>query len=224
MSFLLAIEGGDGAGKATAAAEVAAQLVAGGTSATVLSFPRYAETLGGHVLGEYLGGRLPHAASPRAAAVLYALDRMESAGAIATAAASHAVVVFDRYIASNMAYQAAQVGAGEADTLMRWIARLECDQFALPIPDLNVYLDTPADVARGLILRKRKRSYTDDALDAYEADDALQVRVRERYEVMVAEDLLGGWMRVPTVAHDALRPPRDIAQTIVAEALARLSR
>ena len=224
MSFLLAIEGGDGAGKATAAAEVAAQLVAGGTSATVLSFPRYAETLGGHVLGEYLGGRLPHAASPRAAAVLYALDRMESAGAIAAAAASHAVVVFDRYIASNMAYQAAQVGAGEADTLMRWIARLECDQFALPIPDLNVYLDTPADVARGLILRKRKRSYTDDALDAYEADDALQVRVRERYEVMVAEDLLGGWMRVPTVAHDALRPPRDIAQAIVAEALARLSR
>ena len=224
MSFLLAIEGGDGAGKATAAAEVAAQLVAGGTSATVLSFPRYAETLGGHVLGEYLGGRLPHAASPRAAAVLYALDRMESAGAIAAAAASHAVVVFDRYIASNMAYQAAQVGAGEADALMRWIARLECDQFALPIPDLNVYLDTPADVARGLILRKRKRSYTDDALDAYEADDALQVRVRERYEVMVAEDLLGGWMRVPTVAHDALRPPRDIAQAIVAETLARLSR
>jgi len=223
VSFLLAIEGGDGAGKATAAAEVAAQLVAGGTSATVLSFPRYAETLGGHVLGEYLGGRLPHAASPRAAAVLYALDRMESAGAIAAAAASHAVVVFDRYIASNMAYQAAQVGAGEADTLMRWIARLECDQFALPIPDLNVYLDTPADVARGLILRKRKRSYTDDALDAYEADDALQVRVRERYEVMVVEDLLGGWMRVPTVAHDALRPPRDIAQAIVAEALARLS-
>ena len=224
MSFLLAIEGGDGAGKATAAAEVAAQLVAGGTSATVLSFPRYAETLGGHVLGEYLGGRLPLAASPRAAAVLYALDRMESAGAIAAAAASHAVVVFDRYIASNMAYQAAQVGAGEADALMRWIARLECDQFALPIPDLNVYLDTPADVARGLILRKRKRSYTDDALDAYEADDALQVRVRERYEAMVAEDLLGGWMRVPTVAHDALRPPRDIAQAIVAEALARLSR
>ena len=222
--LLVAIEGGDGAGKATTAAETAAQLVAAGRSATVLSFPRYAETLGGHVLGEYLGGRLPHEAGPRAIATLYALDRFESAAVIAAAAASHAVVVFDRYIASNMAYQAAQVGAGEADTLMRWIARLECDQFALPIPDLNVYLDTPADVARGLILRKRKRSYTDDALDAYEADDALQVRVRERYEAMVAEDLLGGWMRVPTVAHDALRPPRDIAQAIVAEALTRLSR
>ncbi len=224
MSFLLAIEGGDGAGKATAAAEVTAQLVAGGTSATVISFPRYAETLGGHVLGEYLGGRLPHAASPRAAAVLYALDRMESAGAIAEAAAGHDVVVFDRYVASNMAYQAAQGSAGEADALMRWIARLECDQFALPVPDLNVYLDTPADVARGLILRKRKRSYTDEALDAYEADDALQLRVRGCYETMVAEGLLGRWARVPTVENGALRPPREVAGAIVAAVREHLSR
>ncbi|SFP93178.1 dTMP kinase [Sphingomonas rubra] len=213
--MLVAIEGGDGAGKATAAAEVAAQLVAAGRSATVLSFPRYAETLGGHVLGEYLGGRLPHIASPRAAAVLYALDRMESAGAIANAAANHDVVVFDRYIASNMAYQAAQEDPGGSDALMRWIGRLEIDQFGLPLPDLNVYLDTPADIARGLILRKRKRSYTDDPLDAYEADDGLQRRVRERYEAMVAEGLLGHWARVPTVVDGALRPPREIAAAIV---------
>lgn len=219
--LLVAIEGGDGAGKATTAAETAAQLVAAGRSATVLSFPRYAETLGGHVLGEYLGGRLPHAASPRAAAVFYALDRMESAEAIATAAATHDVVLFDRYIASNMAYQAAQAaahasGADEADALMRWIGRLEIDQFGLPIPDLNVYLDTPTDVARGLILRKRKRSYTDEALDAYEADAGLQERVRERYEVMATEGLLGRWLRVPSVEGGALRPPRDIAASIVA--------
>jgi dTMP kinase len=214
--FLLAIEGGDGAGKATAAAEVAAQLMAAGRSATVISFPRYAETLGGHVLGEYLGGRLPHAASPRAAAVLYALDRLESAGAIAAAAASHDVVVFDRYVASNMAYQAAQVAADEARELMAWIARLELDQFALPMPDLSIYLDTPADVARGLILRKRKRSYTDEALDAYEADAALQDRVRANYAAMAAAGLPGRWATVPTIDGGALRSPREIAGAIVA--------
>ncbi len=218
--FLLAIEGGDGAGKATAAAEVAAQLNAAGRSATVLSFPRYADTLGGHVLGEYLGGRLPHAASPRAAAVLYALDRLESAGVIAAAAASHDVVVFDRYIASNMAYQAAQAGAGGveaggADALMTWIARLEVEQFGLPLPDLSVYLDTPADVARGLILRKRKRSYTDAALDTYEADMALQGRVRDNYAAMAKAGLLGRWATLPTVEAGALRPPREIAAAIV---------
>jgi dTMP kinase len=44
MSLLVAIEGGDGAGKATAAAVVAARLEAMGKRTTVLSFPRYAET------------------------------------------------------------------------------------------------------------------------------------------------------------------------------------
>lgn len=214
--FLLAIEGGDGAGKATAAAEIAAQLVLAGRSATVLSFPRYAETLGGHVLGEYLGGRLPQAASPKAAAVLYALDRLESAEAIAAAAASHEVVVFDRYIASNMAYQAAQVAPGEAAAFMAWIARLETGQFGLPAPDLSVYLDTPVDVARGLILRKRRRSYTDEALDAYEADAGLQARVRANYAAMVAGGMLGRWATVPTLADGALRPPREISADAIA--------
>ncbi|MDP1027891.1 dTMP kinase [Sphingomonas sp. KR1UV-12] len=213
--LLLAIEGGDGAGKATAAAEVAAQLNAAGRSATVLSFPRYAETLGGHVLGEYLGGRLPHAASPRAIATLYALDRFESAAVIAEATARHEVVVFDRYIASNMAYQAAQVGPGEARDLMGWIARLEVEQFGLPLPDLSLYLDTPVEVARGLILRKRKRSYTDEALDTYEADMALQARVRANYAAMAAEGLLGRWATVSTLADGALRSPREIAGEIV---------
>ena len=216
MSFLLAIEGGDGAGKATAAAEVAAQLNAGGRSAAVLSFPRYAETLGGHVLGEYLGGRLPRAASPRSAAVLYALDRMESADAIGDAAGAHEVVVFDRYIASNMAYQAAQVPASQAEALMRWIARLELEQFALPAPTLSIYLDTPVEAARELIFRKRKRSYTDDALDAYEADVALQHRVRANYAAMAKEGLLGRWATVPTIADGALRPPAAIAAAIIA--------
>ncbi|MFS0773343.1 thymidylate kinase [Sphingomonas sp. 1P08PE] len=213
--LLLAIEGGDGAGKATAAAEIAAQLNAAGRSAVVLSFPRYAETLGGHVLGEYLGGRLPHEAGPRAIATLYALDRFESAAVIAAAAARHEVVVFDRYIASNMAYQAAQVGAGEARELMGWIARLEVEQFGLPLPDLSIYLDTPVDVARGLILRKRRRSYTDEALDTYEADLTLQTRVRANYAAMAAEGLLGRWATVSTLADGALRPPREIASEVV---------
>ncbi len=215
-AFLVAIEGGDGAGKATAAAEVAAQLNAAGRSAIVLSFPRYAETLGGYILGEYLGGRLPHTASPRATAVLYALDRFESAAAIAEAAARHEVVVFDRYIASNMAYQAAQVDAADARDLMEWIARLEVEQFGLPLPDLSVYLDTPVEVARGLILRKRRRSYTDEALDTYEADLSLQTRVRANYAAMAAEGLLGRWTTLSTLADGALRPPREIAAAIVA--------
>ncbi len=114
MAFLLAIEGADGAGKATATAAVTERLNAAGLSAAALSFPRYAETVGGWALGEYLAGRLPHAAAPETAATLYALDRFESRPHLIELAETHDIIVFDRYIASNMAYQAAQVPADQA--------------------------------------------------------------------------------------------------------------
>jgi len=216
MGFLLAIEGADGAGKATASALVVEQLVAAGRSACVISFPRYTDTVGGWALGAMLAGSLPRPVSPKAAATLYALDRMESRDVLMAALDAHEIVVFDRYIASNMAYQAAQVPVDEADAMMAWIADLETRSFALPKPDLSVYLDTPADIARGLIRQKRKRSYTDDAFDAYEADTGLQDRVRVNYAAMAAAGLLGRWATVSTVEAGASRLPADIARDIVA--------
>ncbi|HEX8485754.1 thymidylate kinase [Sphingomonas sp.] len=216
MAFLLAIEGADGAGKATVSAEVARLLQVGRRRAEVVSFPRYADTAGGHVLGDYLAGRLPRAVTPKAAAVLYALDRLESRAHLDAVAAANDVIVFDRYIASNMAYQAAQVPADEARALMDWIAELETGQFALPAPDLSVYLDTPAEVARALILKKRRRSYTDDAFDAYEADIGLQARVRENYAAMAAGGTLGRWATVSTTVAGVSRPPETIAADVVA--------
>lgn len=222
MAFLLAIEGADGAGKATATAAVVAHLAEQGLSACALSFPRYTDTVGGWALGEYLAERLPRAVSPQAAATLYALDRFESRAHLVDMAARHDVVVFDRYIASNMAYQAAQVPDGEAEALMTWIARLETGQFALPVPDLSVYLDTPLAVARTLIAQKRRRSYTDDTYDAYEADLGLQARVRANYAAMADAAMLGEWMTVETVAHAALRPPETIAAEIADAVIGRL--
>jgi dTMP kinase len=199
MSLLIAIEGGDGAGKATAAANLVERAQRAGFSATSLSFPRYGDTVGGHVIGEFLAGRLPRALTPQAAAVLYALDRFESAAHLAVLAQAHDLVVLDRYIASNIAYQAAKVPLAEQPALIAWIAQLETGQFALPLPALNVYLDTPLEVARDLILRKRQRSYTDRSYDEHEADLALQAGVRACYAAMAAQLVLGRWLTVHTV-------------------------
>ena len=214
--MLLAIEGADGAGKATTAAAVVEALQVEGRRAEVISFPRYTDTVGGHVLGDFLAGRLPHALSPRALATLYALDRFESRDLVLAAAAQCDVVVFDRYIASNMAYQAAKVPDDEADALMRWIVALETGQFAMPAPDLSIYLDTPLDVARTQIARKRQRSYTDQTYDAHEADEALQREVRAAYAALAQGDLLGRWQRVVTGQDGAMRSPAAIAAEIVA--------
>ncbi len=216
MSLFLAIEGADGAGKATASAAVVDLLRAQGKRAAVVSFPRYGDTIGGHMLGELLSGRLPRDATPESAAVLYALDRFESRGHVADVAAANDVVVFDRYVASNMAYQAAKVGSGDADRLIRWILALETKQFGLRLPDLSVYLDTPPARALDQILQKRQRSYTDRALDENEADAALQLGVRNAYRSMVAQQVAGRWITVATMVGDAMRPPAAIAEEIVA--------
>jgi len=206
MSLLVAIEGADGAGKATAAGNLRDALVERGLSATVISFPRYRDTV---------GGLTPVPVTPKAAAVLYGLDRLESVGFVAEAAAGHDVVIFDRYIASNMVYQASKVPDGEAAAMMAWIFALETETFGVVPPDLSIYLDTPLDEARKLMLLKDKRSYTDDQFDQHEADIALQNAVRRNYAEMARTGLAGPWRVVHTRADGSLRAPLDIAAEIV---------
>jgi dTMP kinase len=212
MAYLLAIEGADGAGKGTVSAALVAYLDAAGRSAALVSFPRYTETIGGFAIGAFLAGRAPQP-SPRAAATLYALDRFESRAHLADLAAAHDVLVFDRHLASNMAYQAARVPAEEAPALMAWVRALEVDQFGLVPPDRSVFLDTPAAVSRRFIAQKQQRSYTDRAYDEYEADDALQSRVRANYRTLAAADPTG-WQVVATTVDSEPRAPADIAAEI----------
>ena len=213
--MLVAIEGADGAGKATTARTLAEAVTATGHSATVIAFPQYGNTVGGITIGRFLAGELPVPVTPHAAAVLYALDRFEWREAILEAADAHDVVIFDRYIASNMAYQAAKVSEDAARGMMEWIAALETGQFALPVPTLSIYLDTPWEMARAMILQKAQRSYTDRSYDEHEADAALQLRVRNNYEAMAMADLLGPWAIVRASNGGTMRPPGEIAAEIL---------
>lgn len=215
MGILVAIEGADGAGKATTARTLCEAVIASGRTATVIAFPQYGNTVGGVTIGRFLAGEMPVPVTPHAAAVLYALDRFEWRGAILEAVASHDVVIFDRYIASNMAYQGAKMPEGEALAIMEWIAALETGQFGLPSPTLSFYLDTPWEMAKAMILQKAQRSYTDRTYDEHEADAALQLRVRANYEAMAAARLLGRWEVVRASADGAMRSPQEIAGEIL---------
>jgi dTMP kinase len=221
VTLLVAIEGADGAGKATAAENVRAALVSRGISARVISFPRYKDTVGGVTLGEFLSGRLPLPVTPKAAAVLYGLDRLESVSLIREVMAACEVVIFDRYIASNMVYQASKVHCDEAADLMRWIFRLETETFEVPSPDLSIYLDTPFDAARRLMQLKDMRSYTDRKYDEHEADTALQRAVRRNYMTVADMGLAGPW-RIVRTAVGELRPPNEIAMEILDHVLSVL--
>ncbi|MDG2534055.1 thymidylate kinase [Sphingomonas sp. HITSZ_GF] len=215
MGIIVAIEGADGVGKNTTSRLLCETLQAAGKRATVIGFPRYGETVAGVTIGRYLAGDMPVPVSPHAAATLYALDRFEWRDAILAAVAAHDVLIFDRYVASNMAYQGARVPPEESRALMEWILALETGQFALPAPALSIYLDTPWDLARTLILQKAERSYTAKSFDEYEADVALQQRVRANYESIVGANLLGPWQIVHASAEGTMRAPGDIVGDIL---------
>ena len=159
---LIAIEGIDGSGKGTQAGLMRDALVARGHKTALISFPRYQETFFGARIGDFLNGRFGSLdeVHPFLAATLFAGDRLESRPMLIDALETHDVVVLDRYVASNIAHQAAKRTGDERRTLTQWILDLEFSVNKLPRPDLSILLDLPASTAQTLIAKKNARAYT----------------------------------------------------------------
>ncbi len=217
--MLLAIEGIDGAGKGTLCRELLALAEGAGVRAAALSFPRYEQTQFADLIGRYLRGEMGaiDQVPVRYAALLYGGDRFESRDHLMALIANHDLVILDRYVASNIAYNAAKLPIAERAALITWIEQLEYGLFDLPRPDLTLLLATSTALADRLVGEKAARSYTQATRDLHEADRDFLSVVAEVYGELAAADTAGGagWLRVdPTDDTDRLRPPSDIAATV----------
>ena len=192
MGRLVVIEGLDGAGKRTLADRLVRAL---GGGVARFAFPRYTEDVHAELVRDALYGRMGDlAASVHGMAVLFALDRRSAADALRTAVASHDVVLVDRYVASNAAYGAARLHQGAAGDFVGWVRELEIERFGIPVPDHQLHLAVPPEVAAA---RAADRERTEDrARDAYEADDGLQKRTAEVYAELAATAWLSPWTTV----------------------------
>ena len=210
---LIAIEGIDGAGKGTQAKLLLERLIASGRTATLLSFPRYTETRFGGFIGEYLNGRFGSMTEvdPLLAALLFAGDRFESRGVLADALDRHEFVICDRYVASNVAHQAAKRDGAARSDLMARIEAVEFGVYALARPDRTVLLDLSVENARRLIAKKAKRSYTDAAEDLHESDGRYLDRVAEVYRTLAADP---SWKLVSCERGGEVRPIEAIAEDV----------
>ncbi len=222
MARLIAIEGIDGSGKGTQAERLVRALQATGRRVTLLSFPRYEQTSFGKRIGEFLNGRYGtlNEVSPWLVAPLFAGDRFESKPVLLAALDVSDVVVLDRYVASNIAHQAAKLDGAERDTLRRWIEHLEFDVYALPRPDCVILLDVSPERAQELIARKRARPYTRKAADLQEADPEYLERVRNIYLELARDDET--WRRVDVIENQRVRTIDAIAEDVLAAVQTRL--
>jgi dTMP kinase len=210
--MLVAIEGIDGAGKGTLTRHLLARAGAAGVKAATLSFPRYEETRFSALIAQYLNGRFGalDEVPVRFASLLYAGDRFESRDLLLGLLADNDLVILDRYVASNIAYNAAKVPADERPELIGWIEETEYGTFGLPRPDLTCLVTTRPALAHDLVARKEVRSYTDRSHDLHEADRDFMTKVADVYD-RLADAGGEGWVRINPMDGDRLRLPDDIA-------------
>jgi dTMP kinase len=215
MALLIDIEGIDGSGKGTQSARLVEWLQSRGFRASVLSFPRYAETHFGGAIGQFLNGDFGplDAVHPLLASLLFAGDRFESRGILQQAAEANDVLVLDRYVASNLAHQGARASGPDRDRLVSFIERLEFEVYGLPRPHLVLLFDLPVAVSMQLVPRKAPRSYTERTADIQESAGDYLDGVRSLY-LQLAETR-PGWHLIPVCNGDQLRTIDDVADDVV---------
>ncbi|MEW4489411.1 thymidylate kinase [Thalassoglobus sp. JC818] len=223
-AVIVAVEGIDGSGKGTQAKRLAQAMAAGGVKVELMSFPRYGETFFGRRVGDFLNGRFGELSEldPFLVSLLYSGDRYESREVILEKCRSAELVIFDRYVPSNIAHQTAKVAANERAELREWIEHIEYEIFRLPRPDRVILLDTPVDVSQELIDRKEKRTYTDQAKDLQESNVPYMKKVRDAYQTLAALD--ENWSLINVVDDHGLRSMESIGADIFAIAQSALGR
>ena len=171
----IAIEGSDGAGKATQTELLAKHLISQGFKVARVSFPRYNETRGGTLLFEFL--KSPGAAEydfvnthPKLASHIYAQDRFESLGYLKDLIEQNDFVIFDRYVESNLLHQGGKLkGEQERVDFAEWLYALEYDKLGLPKPKIIIYLDLPYTISRARALKRAEEK--GEKLDAVEENN-----------------------------------------------------
>jgi dTMP kinase len=215
--MLIAIEGIDGAGKCTQSELLKVKAQKLGLSAEVLSFPRYGKTLFAKSIADYLNGEFGDLSSvpSQFAALLYAGDRFESLTLVKQLARANDLLIFDRYVASNLAYQAAKLSRDKRQDFISWLAQIEYEIFGLPKTDLTIYLDITPSLALELVYKKDPRSYTTKVADIHERSTIYLAKCREVYQTLADMNFGGRWFPIQSVGSDgSIRPISEIHDDI----------
>jgi dTMP kinase len=184
---LFVIEGVDGAGKSTQIKLLRDFFSKKGYAFEYLHFPRTESPFFGELIARFLRGEFGslNDVDPYLVAMLYAGDRKDASTMINSWLAEGKIVLLDRYTYSNIAYQCAKLkNEPEKDKLMRWILSLEFNHFAIPRPDLNIFLDVPFTFTEKNLSKTRTgndRNYLNGTKDIHEESVIFQKMVRDIY-------------------------------------------
>lgn len=186
--MILVIEGIDGAGKNTLVNRIKQEL---DIAVELVAFPRYDESIHAQLAQEALYGRMGDLTdSIYGMATLFALDRHGALARLEEAKESQDLVILDRYVASNAAYSAARLGD---DSIMDWVYELEFGRLGLPLPDLQIFLDTDVSLAASRAESRAEQDSTRER-DEYEKNASLQADTAAAYRRLADKNWAGRWL------------------------------
>lgn len=216
--MLIVIEGIDGSGKDTQSKLIAKFLDSNNIDNIIYSFPAYGETESSALISSYLNGKFGKLDDipVEFATMIYSLDRFEKRADITGSLYEGKVVIADRYVSSNFAHQAAKLdGDNKKDEFISWVKDLEFNRLQIPQADKIFLLNIPPHITSDLILKKSKRSYTDDKKDMHEKDLSYQTRVYNEY-LRIAK--LDNWSIIDCLdTNEQLLTPEEIFAKISVE-------
>ncbi len=184
---LICLESQDGGGKSTQVEIIKEYLNKKNTSFVSFHFPMYGHNKFSDIISMYLRGDLGNISDvdPLFIANIYAMDRFKFLPELNKALQDNDVVLLDRYVYSNIAYQGAKHNDElKSKEIKEWIFNFEFNFLQLPYPDLNIFFDLPIEVIRKRLQTQRvgnDRDYLLGKQDIHEADIDFQERVRNSY-------------------------------------------
>jgi dTMP kinase len=186
MGFFV-IEGLDGSGKSTQLKLLRDLLENRGILYKYLHFPRLEEGLYGGLIARFLRGEMGanDQVDPYLVALIFAGDRADAAWMIRKWMDEGYLVIVDRYVYSNIAFQCAKLEVlAEREQLRDWILEFEYGRNNLPRPDLNLFLHVPFTFTRQQLNNVRDgkdRDYLKGERDIHEENLDFQEQVRQEY-------------------------------------------
>lgn len=207
---LIIFEGTDCSGKETQANLVIERLKKDKIKICKLSFPNYDSPTGKIVAGPFLGKEIygkcffdekPYNVDSKVASLYYAADRRYNLPLI-KAYLGQGNLILDRYVESNMAFQAGKLRNKEDRLAMyKWLNNLEYTFLELPKPDLVVFLYMPYKYSLEL---KKKRGEKPDQIEK----SATYLKVAEKAYLELAK--LRNYITVKCIKNGELRTIEDI--------------
>ncbi|MCK4749892.1 MAG: dTMP kinase [Bacteroidales bacterium] len=186
MGFVV-IEGLDGSGKSTQLKMLREYLDGRNVPFKYIHFPRLEEGIYGKLIARFLRGEMGSndQVDPYLVALIFAGDRTDASELIRKWMDEGYLVIVDRYVYSNIAFQCAKFSSEEERNSLRdWILEFEFEHNKLPRPDVNLYLNVPFEFTREQLKNTRDgedRAYLKGERDIHEENLDFQEQVRQVY-------------------------------------------